>query len=202
MASFCLPYNSMLKNNIKHTHSGKPVNLIFREPNVLPTLEQIKQRNFYVYTHLGVQEVNAHTGLRNSPRIEEAQQYRDRLHRGKTSVYRNYAIPNAPALDRHYTSQEQVDEVVDRLRRGTVASQGIERDSEIRNMKARRESSSRFAGVGLRKMTQEEHDALVQRLTCPTHASLIRSEKDAHKVITEINHKIPTDSITVAKLKE
>ena len=175
MASFCLPYNTMLKNNIKHTHFGKPVTLEFREPLPRPTLEQIK-------------------------RMEEAELQVAKLHRCKTSKYYGHKIPQAPALDRTM-SESDLDEVITRLRRSTVASTGPSGGSEDRVLREARAKSSKF--MGLKKVPASQLNASLDRLRSSTHTSKIRAEKDPQKVIMDINCTISNnDSIPLAKKRK
>ena len=130
--------------------------------------------------------------------MEESQLQKEKLTRGKTAVYRNYEIPQAPAFN--VVKDEDLDGIVERLRKSTVASTGIQGDSEEKCMSERREKHGKF--MGLRKLSASESEALVSRLTSPTHASRIRSEKNPYVVITEINNKIPSDSIPVAQKRK
>lgn len=99
-------------------------------------------------------------------------------------------------------SRYEVDEIVDRVRRPTVASRGIERESEVRSMSARRQSSPRFTGCRPLPPSSGGLTAVNQRLFTPTHMTRMRAEKDIGVIIKHINGKIPSDSIVVAKERD
>merc|ERR1712241_600586 len=79
-------------------------------------------------------------------------------------------VPRAPAFG--LLSRHDVDEIVARLTRPTVASQGISGASE-RNM-VEEQAATHPKYLGLKDVSKEEADQITSRVSKPTRMSLIR----------------------------
>ena len=156
----------MLKNDIKHTYYGRPMSLEYRAGSEYPTLEQIR-------------------------RSQEDRALKQRILRGKTTTYRNYTIPAAPAF--RVLSRYDVDTIIDRVRKPTVASNGSSESADERCMADRRRSAPKY--MGLRRIETAEQVDITERLSAPTHTSKLRAEKDPIRQATVINKIIPSDSL-------
>ena len=147
-------------------------------------------------THYDYKNTTDQQGLLKLQRMREAQQI-------KTAViarepFCKEALINTsdllklpPGPSYRYYSREEIDELVERLCRPTVASQGFERQSEIRSMTARRESSPRFTGLKPASTPREE---VLRRLRQQTHMTTMRAERNLEKIMRSINANIQSDS--------
>ncbi|GFO19929.1 hypothetical protein PoB_004643400 [Plakobranchus ocellatus] len=144
--SFCLTFHSILDNNIRHVYSGTPLQLTYRHSSEYPNMDQLRQR-------------------------KDNQQLKNAVLR--TSEYRSEyrcLIPRAPAF--RIMSRHEIEEVVARLTRPTIASQGVTGTSE--RMMVKDQASKHPKYLGLKQVSGEEINGIVSRVNKPTRMSLIR----------------------------
>ena len=164
----------MLKNDIKHTYYGRPITMAFRGGSEYPNSEQMR-------------------------RSQENRDLKQRVLKGKTSVYRNYSIPAAPAF--RVLSRHDVEGITERLRRSTVANDGPEESADDRQMDGVRRGGPKF--LGLRRFKADiEQDDVTQRLCTMTHMARLRAERDPYRQAVIINAVIPSDSIYVRQYNQ
>ncbi|KAK3601046.1 hypothetical protein CHS0354_029271 [Potamilus streckersoni] len=149
MGEFKASFNSILNRDLKHIYSGQPKTFRFRHSNPYPTQEQlrIKEENKHLKTHV----------LKSSEFIQEYK----------------CLIPRAPAF--RVLSRYEIDGMVSRLTKPTVASQGISNTSE-KSMREEKEKDHPTY-LGTKKVTNIEMQAIMIRLTRPTKAAEIRSKQ-------------------------
>ena len=95
MAGFCVTYDSLLRNNIKHVHYGKPALFTFRDSPEYPNMDQLRK-------------------------IEQDRNLKRQLYsRVMMADTVSPPIPDAPAF--RIINKKQVQDLVERLHRSTVA---------------------------------------------------------------------------------
>ncbi|KAK7094650.1 uncharacterized protein [Littorina saxatilis] len=150
--AFSLTFNSILDNNIRHVYAGKPAQMSYRHSSEYPNMDQLRQRR-------------------------ENQQLKDYVLR--TSEYQsdyNCLMPRAPAF--RLLSRQEVDDIVTRLQRDTVASTRQDGTSDEKAVQDKQKSNPKY--LGLKKVSQEEMDEITQRLCKPTKMALIRERRPQH----------------------
>lgn len=172
MAAFCTTFHSMLKHDIKHTYYGKPISMTFRG-NEYPNLDQMRKSM-------------------------EERDMKQRVLRGKTTVYRNYSIPAAPAF--RLLSRHEVDDIIVRLRKSTIASDGPEASADERQMAKIRRENPKFAGQ--KKVKPEDLGDIDNRLCSMNHMARLRAERNPYNQAIVINGKIPSDSLWTRKMTQ
>ncbi|KAL8620253.1 hypothetical protein ACOMHN_044789 [Nucella lapillus] len=156
--AFSLTFNSILDNNIRHVYSGMPVQMSYRHSSEYPNMDQLRQRR-------------------------ENQQLKNFVLR--TSEYQsdfNCLIPRAPAFK--ILSRHEVDEIVSRLQRQTVASTRQDGASESQTVKVKEESNPKY--LGLKKVSKQEMDEITDRVNKPTTMSTIREKPQKPSDMPEV----------------
>ncbi|XP_076454725.1 uncharacterized protein LOC143289581 [Babylonia areolata] len=146
--AFSLTFSSILDNNIRHVYSGMPVQMSYRHSSEYPNMDQLRQRR-------------------------ENQQLKNFVLR--TSEYQsdfNCLIPRAPAF--RILSRHEVDDIVKRLQRETVASTRQDGASESRTVKEKEKNNPKY--LGLKKVSQAEIEEITERVNKPTKMSTIREK--------------------------
>ena len=154
--SFTLTYDTMVRSDIKNVYSGGrqlPTTSRDRGEGERSLLEIARARD--------VHQLKMNMILH---RLGDDQKPRDHL-------------PRAPAFSA--MSRKEIDKVVERLRKPTVASKGITRRSEELAMEARHRSP-RFSGV--RSLSSDDLHAAIERLRAPTTVAVIRQQQTQHGV--------------------
>ncbi|KAK3740303.1 hypothetical protein RRG08_014951 [Elysia crispata] len=146
--SFSLTFHRILDNNIRHVYSGTPLQLTYRHSSEYPNMDQLRQR-------------------------KDNQQLKNAVLR--TSEYKSEyrcLIPRAPAF--RIMSRHEIEEVVARLTRPTIASQGVMGTSEREMVKSQASKHPKY--LGLKQVSDVEMDEIVSRVNKPTRMSLIRDK--------------------------
>jgi len=144
--SFSLTFHGILDGNIRNVYSGLPMKLTYRHSSEYPNMDQLRQ------SHSNQQLKNA--VLRTS---EYQQEYK-------------CLIPRAPAF--RIMSRHEIDEVVNRLCKPTIASQGVSGTSEREMVKEQAATHPKY--LGLKQVSSEEAGAITDRVNKPTRMSIIR----------------------------
>jgi len=144
--SFSLTFHEILDNNIRHVYSGIPLNLTYRHSSEYPNMDQLRQSR-------------ANQMMKNAV-----------LRTSEYNAGYKCLVPRAPAF--RLLSRHDVDEIVARLTRPTVASQGISGTSE-RNM-VEEQAATHPKYMGLKDVSKEEAEQITSRVSKPTRMSLIR----------------------------
>ncbi|XP_012939854.1 uncharacterized protein LOC106012206, partial [Aplysia californica] len=97
--SFSLTFHEILDHNIRHVYSGVPLQLTYRHSSEYPNMDQLRQKR-------------DNQTLKNN--VLRTSEY--------TAEYK-CLIPRAPAF--RLLSRHEVEQMVSRLTRPTIASQGV-----------------------------------------------------------------------------
>lgn len=148
MGEFQTSFNKILSRDIKHIYSGFPQTLMMRHSAIYPSLEQLRQKEDSHDLKLGV--------LKYSEYDE------------------NYGcmIPRAPAF--RNLSRYEFDDMVNRVRKPTVASKGITNTSDNKTMIEKEKTNPQFLGL---KREATDIEELNTRLNRPTKISQIRNHQ-------------------------
>jgi len=161
MGEFQTPFNTIVTRDIKHIYSGFPNNVHLRYTPQYPTMEQLKIREENTELKAGV--------LRFS---EYDEKY-------------GCLIPRAPAF--RTLSQQEIEEMVQRLQKPTIASKGICNTSDKNVVEHQDMHNPKYRGT--RKVDAAEIPGITERLTRHTEISKIRKHQTATKLaqMTEIS---------------
>lgn len=154
MGEFQTSFNKILSRDIKHIYSGFPQTLMMRHSSIYPSQEQLRQKEDSHELKLGV--------LKYSEYDE------------------NYGcmIPRAPAF--RNLSRYDFDDMVNRVRRPTIASKGINNTSDNTTMLQKEKTNPQFLGLNREATNVAEINA---RLTRPTKISQIRNHQTQTKLV-------------------
>ncbi|KAL4218920.1 hypothetical protein ACF0H5_021507 [Mactra antiquata] len=158
MGEFKTSFNSILNRDLKHIYSGFPQVLKYRHSAPYPTQEQLKiqEENNVLKTYV----------LKSSEFVPEYK----------------CMIPRAPAF--RVLSRHEINGVVSRLTKPTVASQGISRTSDNSMLEEKQKQHAKF--LGIQRIDTREQTMLVERMTRPTQSSRMR-EYQTRRQLTTIN---------------
>ena len=153
--SFTLTYDTMVRNDIKHMYASgsKPASVSRGRDGGLSLIELRRMK------HMHQMKLNMIT--HTIP--------------GVTNPREN--LPRAPAFSA--MSRQEVRDVVERMLRPTVASQGTSRYSEELALRAARKSP-RF--LGTRSYSSEDLSQVVERLRTPTTTAVLRQRQKYNEV--------------------
>lgn len=155
MGEFKTSFNSILSRDLKHIYSGFPQVLKYRHTQPYPTQEQLRLQaeNEQLKTYV----------LKSSEFVPEY----------------SCLIPRAPAF--RILSRHELNGVVNRLTKPTIASQGISNTS-VQSMREDKERAhSKY--LGLRTVDDRERTMINDRLSRPTQSSRIREFQIKTKLV-------------------
>lgn len=157
MGEFKTSFNSILSRDLKHIYSGFPRVMKYRHSPAYPTQEQlkIKEESSHLKTYV----------LKSSEFVPEY----------------SCLIPRAPAF--RILSRHEIDGVVNRLTKPTVASQGIANTSD-RTMRAEKEKNNPKY-LGLYRIDEREQTMINERLTRPTQSSRMREYQTRRQISSQ-----------------
>lgn len=158
MGEFKMPFNTIVRNDIRHIYSGFPNHIKMRYSSTYPTMQELrlKQENDEMKT--GVLQVSHYEEICGC------------------------LVPRAPAFRR--LSRHEIDDMVERVRKPTVASKNIENTSDESTVKDKEEKHPRY--LGLKKVDKAEMKEITSRLCRQTKISEIRKNEAAYK-LPEVN---------------
>lgn len=143
MGEFKTSFNSILRRDLKHIYSGFPQVLKYRHTAPYPTQEQMrmKEENTHLKTYV----------LKSSEFVPEY----------------SCLIPRAPAF--RILSRHEIDGLVTRLTKPTVASQGISHTSDKSMRYSKEKYNAKY--LGLQNVDHREQTMITERLSRPTQSS-------------------------------
>lgn len=144
--SFSLTFHGILDGNIRNVYSGLPMKLTYRHSSEYPNMDQLRQSR-------------SNQMLKNN--VLRTSEYKEEY---------KCLIPRAPAF--RLLSRHEVDDMVFRLTKPTIASQGVHGTSEKEMVKEKTASNPKY--MGLNQVTSEEAEAITDRVNKPTRMSIIR----------------------------
>ncbi|OWF55741.1 hypothetical protein KP79_PYT03532 [Mizuhopecten yessoensis] len=146
MGEFKMAFNTIVTRDIKHIYSGFPQNIPMRYSNPYPTMAQMRLREENQDLKSGV--------LRFSDYDE---------------MY-GCLIPRAPAF--RSLSRHEIEDMIERLRRPTLASKGICNTSDDNMVRENNSANPKYRGT--KTVSEDELTGITQRLSKPTTISEIR----------------------------